>query len=111
MIARINRRETIVFLASAAAAWPLAARAQQRAMPLIGFLHNGGSEASQYYLPGFHIGLSEAGFVEGRNVAIEYRWARTQNKRLPELAADLVRRRVAVIATPGSSLAAVAAKT
>ena len=79
-------------------------------MPLIGFLHNGGSEASQYYLPGFHIGLSEAGFVEGRNVAIEYRWARTQNKRLPELAADLVRRRVAVIATPGSSLAAVAAK-
>ena len=111
MIARINRREKIVFLASAAAAWPLAARAQQRAMPLIGFLHNGGSEASQYYLPGFHIGLSEAGFVEGRNVAIEYRWARTQNKRLPEVAADLVRRRVAVIATPGSSLAAVAAKT
>ena len=92
------------------AAWPLAARAQQAAVPLIGFLHNGGPEASQYYLPAFHKGLSEAGFVEGRNVAIEYRWARNENGRLPELAADLVRRRVAVIATPGSSLAAVAAK-
>src|SRR5215471_893404 len=102
----LRRHEFIAGLGGSAA-WPLAARAQQRAMPLIGFLHNGGSEASQYYLPGFHIGLSEAGFVEGRNVAIEYRWARTQNKRLPELAADLVRRRVAVIATPGSSLAAV----
>ena len=106
----IRRREFITLLCGVAA-WPLAAHAQQRAVPVIGFLHNGAPEATtQYYLPAFHKGLSEAGFVEGRNVAIEYHWARNENGRLPELAADLVRRRVAVIATPGSPLAALAAK-
>jgi putative ABC transport system substrate-binding protein len=106
----MKRREFIP-LFGGAATWPLAASAQQRAMPVIGFLHNGAPEATnQYYLPAFHKGLSEAGFVEGRDVAIEYHWARNENARLPELAADLVRRRVAVIATPGSPLAALAAK-
>ena len=105
-----NRREFITLLGGAAA-WPLTARAHQRSMPVIGFLHNGAPEATtQYYLPAFHKGLSEVGFVEGRNVAIEYHWARNENGRLTELAADLVRRRVAVIATPGSPLAALAAK-
>ena len=107
----IQRREFIAGLSGAAVAWPFAAGAQQRALPVIGFLHNGAPEATtQYYLPAFHKGLSEAGFVEGRNVAIECHWARNENGRLTELAADLVRRRVAVIATPGSSQAALAAK-
>jgi putative ABC transport system substrate-binding protein len=106
----IRRRDFLGAL-SGAAAWPLVARAEQGAMPVIGFLHNGAPEATtQYYLPAFHKGLSETGFVEGRNVAIEYHWARNENGRLTELAADLVRRRVAVIVTPGSPLAALAAK-
>src|SRR5215831_3057507 len=110
MTSCLQRRQFIAGLGGAAA-WPLAARAQQSRMPVIGLLHNGVPEATtQYYLPAFHKGLSEAGFVEGRNVAIEYHWARNENGRLPELAADLVRRRVAVIATPGSSQAALAAK-
>ena len=104
----MNRREFISF-AAAAAAWPLAARAQQ-AMPVIGVL---GATTAQGYaaqLAAFRRGLAEVGFVEGRDVAIEYRWAEDQYERLPELAADLVRRHVSVIATIGGNAASVAAK-
>jgi putative ABC transport system substrate-binding protein len=97
----MRRREVITLLGGSAIAWPLAARAQQPAMPVVGYLNSRAPDADPLLLSAFHQGLKAAGFVEGRNVAIAYRFAANDNDRLPELAADLVRRHVTVIVANG----------
>jgi putative tryptophan/tyrosine transport system substrate-binding protein len=99
----VRRRQFITLLGGAAAAWPLAARTQQAAMPVIGFLHGGAANTFALQVGGFQIGLKDAGFVEGQNLVIEYRWGEEHPARLPAMAADLVRRRVAVIVAAGGT--------
>jgi putative tryptophan/tyrosine transport system substrate-binding protein len=106
----MRRRNFIKGIVGSAVAWPLVARAQQPAIPVIGYLYAGSPESSTSFVAAFRRGLSEIGYIEGQNVAIEYRWANNEVQRLPELATDLVRRQVAVIATPANTPAAIAAK-
>src|SRR5262245_16001067 len=110
MAIHIGRREILCTLASAAVAWPLAARAQQPAMPVIGFLSTRMPNESAHLVAAFRRGLAENGYVEGQNVAVEYRWALGQYDRLPALATELVRRPVAVLASVGGDPAAQSAK-
>jgi putative ABC transport system substrate-binding protein len=107
----MRRREFLTLFGGAAGAWPLVVRAQQATMPVIGFLGPASASGYEPQLNGFRQGLREAGFVEGETVAVEYRWADNQLDRLPALAEDLVRRRVAVLVTGGATAAALAAKS
>ena len=105
----IGRREFVTLLGGAAA-WPLAAHAQQAALPSVGVVGGGGGDTSTRYVTAFRKGLNENGIIEGQNVTVEYHWLKGQYDRLPSLMADLVHRRVAVIAALGSNPAALAAK-
>ena len=105
----MRRREFIVFV-GCAAAWPLAARAEQSAMPVIGFLNSASPQPFANYVAGFRAGLKDTGYVEGQNVAIEFRWAEGHYDRLPEMAADLVHRKVAVLVSTGGTSSITAAK-
>jgi len=106
----VIRRRKFITLLGGAAAWPLSARAQQPAIPVVGFLHAGSPEPNVNFVVAFRTGLGKTGYVEGQNLAIEFRWAAGQDARLPEMATDLVRRQVAAIVTPASTPAALAAK-
>jgi putative ABC transport system substrate-binding protein len=106
----VNTRRTFITLLGAAASWPLAARAQQAAIPVIGILNGQSAGTYSYLTAALRKGLGEKGYVEGQNLAIEYRWAEGHEERLPALAADLVRRKVAVIVSGGNPASTVAAK-
>jgi putative ABC transport system substrate-binding protein len=106
----MHRRQFVKLFGSVAVAWPLTARAQQSAVPLIGFLHGGSEREWAHLITAFRQGLSEAGFLEGKNVALEFRWAEGQFDRLPGMAAELINRRPALIATAGGGVTAQAAK-
>ena len=106
----MRRRKLITLIGGAVAAWPLASQAQQPSLPVVGFLSGSTSELMRDYVAAFHSGLAEAGFANGRNVTVEYRWAEGHNDRLPALAADLARRQVAVIVVGGSTPGTLAAK-
>src|SRR5256712_4540459 len=106
----MKRRRFITLIGGAAAAWPLAARGQQATMPVVGFMSARSPEDSAHLVAAFRHGLGEGGFVEGQNVAIEFRWARGQYERLRALAAELVSRRVAVLVAVGGDPSALAAK-
>jgi putative tryptophan/tyrosine transport system substrate-binding protein len=105
----MSRREFIKLVAGAAAAWPLAARAQQ-AMPIVAWVHSGSPDSNARHLAAFWEGLNETGFIEGQNLTVEYHWLNSKYDAVPSLIADIVRRRVAVIAAPGSQPSALAAK-
>jgi putative tryptophan/tyrosine transport system substrate-binding protein len=102
--AQLKRREAIALLGGAVAAWPLVARGQQAALPLIGYLHSASPKPNAHLVAAFRQGLKESGFVEGENVVVEYRWADGRYERLPTLAADLVSRQAAVIVAQGGTV-------
>jgi ABC-type uncharacterized transport system substrate-binding protein len=106
----MRRREFIAFVGCTAAAWPLPARGEQSAVPVIGFLNSASPQPFANYVSGFRVGLKQTGYVDGQNVTIEFRWAEGHYDRLPEMAADLVRHKVAVLVSTGGTPSVTAAK-